>query len=805
MSKVSFPIVGMHCSSCAKNIENKLRSISGVETATVNYGSEEATVNFDPKITHLQTLGKAINDIGYQAILEGDTTKTPQNLKEEAKRKELAHLKTLVVLSVIISTFVFLGSFPEWFKEFFSFLSLSSFYELLTRPVVLFLLATPVQFWAGWGFYQAAWSGLKNRTASMDTLIAIGTSAAYGFSAATTLFGKELSRFGFPLIMYFDTSSIIITLILLGRYLEAKAKAHTGDAIKKLLHLQAKTARVLRKNSSRPSPSADGEGPPSDTRKPRAYASYNNYDETDIPIDQVIVGDVIRVRPGEKIPVDGTIVEGSSSIDESMITGESMPVDKKNGDPVIGATMNKTGTFVMTATKVGSETMLSQIVKMVTEAQSTRAPIQRLADSVSGYFVPIVLMLAVGTFVLWFDLGPPVGGFNNVFVQGLTNMIAVLIIACPCALGLATPTAIMVGTGKGAEHGILIKDAESLEIADKISIAVFDKTGTLTVGKPTVTDIIPVTVVPPVRRSFSEGGSWDPTQHLLQYAASLEQGSEHSLAEAIAAKAKDQNLTLLKTTKFEAIPGFGITGTIEKQSIVLGNRALLDKRHIGYASLGKKVAELEGQGKTVMLCAVDNKLKGIIAVADTLKPEVKDMVKNLKKMGITVWMITGDNKRTAHAVAQLAGIENVMAEVLPEDKAHKIKELKQQFSTVAFVGDGINDAPALASADVGIAIGTGTDVAIESAGITLLNKDLRSVISAIRLSRNTLSVIKQNLFWAFSYNVLLIPLAMGILYPFTGWMLNPALAAFAMAASSLSVVGNSLRLNLVRIGIAKEE
>jgi Cu+-exporting ATPase len=763
MSKVSFPIVGMHCASCAKLIERKLRSTPGVSSAAVNYGSEEATVDLDSNRTDLSSLGKAVKDIGYEAILSGNDTKTAGELKEESKRRELSHLKTLVFVSVIISIFIFLGSFPEWFAPLFSLVSLTSLYELLKTPMVLLLLATPVQFWAGWGFYQATWSGLKNRTASMDTLITIGTSAAYGFSVATTLFGTQLSEGGFPLIMYFDTSSVIITLILLGRYLEAKAKAHTGDAIKKLLHLQAKTARVVK-----------------------------NGKEFDVPIGEVKVGDTIRVRPGEKIPVDGTIIEGTSSIDESMVTGESIPVDKKSDDSVIGATMNKTGTFVFQATKVGSETMLSQIIKLVAEAQSSRAPIQRLADSVSGYFVPIVLILAVATFVVWFDFGPPAGGSTTAFSQGFTNMIAVLIIACPCALGLATPTAIMVGTGRGAEHGILIKDAESLEIADKISIAVFDKTGTLTVGKPTVTDIVSIQ---------------DVSDHdLLQRAASLEQGSEHSLAEAIVAKAKEQNLSLSKTTEFEAIPGFGIAGTIEKQRIIFGNRALLDKQNIAYDSMEKKITELEEQGKTVMLLAVDKNLKGLIAVADTLKPEAKDMVEKLEKMHVAVWMITGDNKRTASAVASLAGIENILAGVLPQEKADKIKELKSmnqdprtKNQIVAFVGDGINDAPALASSDVGIAMGTGTDVAIESAGITLLNKDLRSVISAIRLSRGTVSIIKQNLFWAFGYNIILIPLAMGALYPFTGWFLNPALAALAMAASSLSVVGNSLRLNLIRI------
>ena len=711
MTKTSFPIVGMHCASCAKLIEKKLIKTSGVATASVNYGSEEASVEHDDRVTP-RVLADAVADAGYKAIIEGKREKSPHELKEEAKRTELAVLRTKVIVSAILSVFILLGSFPEWFGT----TPLSNFF-------VLFLLATPVQFWAGWEFYQATVSGLKNRAASMDTLIAIGTTAAYGYSLVSST-------------RYFDTAAIIITLILLGRYLEAKAKAHTSDAIKKLLHLQAKTARVVR-----------------------------NGKEIDVPIEQVKVGDVIRVRPGEKIPVDGTIKEGFSSIDESMVTGESIPVDKKAGDAVIGATINKTGTFLFVATKVGADTMLARIVKMVSEAQSSRAPIQRLADVVSGYFVPIVLMLAVATFIIWFDL--------NSFASAFTNMIAVLIIACPCALGLATPTAIMVGTGRGAEHGILIKDAESLEIANKINVAVFDKTGTLTQGKPVVTDI--------------EGD-----KQTLLIAASLEKGSEHSLAEAILAKAKEQKL--FPVMQFKAIPGHGISGVVNGKQYFFGKPA-------------KDYPDLEKQGKTVMELTSGDDTLGIIAVADTLKPDAKEMVTALARMKVAVWMITGDNERTATAIAKQVGISNVLAGVLPDRKAAKIKELKSPNhpnlpnhpNVVAFAGDGINDAPALAVADVGIAMGTGTDIAMESAGITLLNKNLTSVISAIKLSRATLSVIKQNLFWAFGYNVVLIPVAMGVLYPVTGWLLNPALAAFAMAASSISVVGNSLRLKGVKI------
>ena len=561
----------------------------------------------------------------------------------------------------------------------------------------------------------------------MDTLITIGTSAAFGYSLAITLFSTQMTAWGFPQTLYFDVAAVVVTLILLGRLLEARAKAHTGDAIKKLLHLAAKTARVVRAGR-----------------------------EIDIPIEDVKVGDIIRVRPGEKVPVDGKITDGFSGIDESMITGESIPVEKKAGDMVIGATINKTGTFLFVATKVGSATMLSQIIRMVGEAQSSRAPIARLADTVSSYFVPIVLMLGVATFIVWFDTGT--------FIQAFTNMIAVLIIACPCAMGLATPTAIMVGTGKGAEHGILIKNAESLEIANKITVAVFDKTGTLTQGKPVVTDIVPPSVLP--------------------IAAALEKGSEHSLAAAILEKAGDQ--ALAPVTKFKAVPGVGISGVIRGKEYVFGKPK-------------QAYPDMEQQGKTVMELTQKGKTLGIIAVADTLKPEAKETVAHLESMGVTVWMVTGDNQRTARAIAKQAGITNVLAGVLPDQKAQNINQLKKNGHVVAFVGDGINDAPALAAATVGIAMGTGTDVAIESAGITLLNKNLTSVISAIKLSRATLSIIKQNLFWAFGYNVILIPVAMGVLYPVAGIFLNPALAAFAMAASSISVVTNSLRLKTVKL------
>ncbi|OGG12039.1 copper-translocating P-type ATPase [Candidatus Gottesmanbacteria bacterium RBG_13_45_10] len=765
MTKVSFPIVGMHCASCARLIEKKLNKTPGVATAAVNYGSEQATVNYDSSVSTLGDLGSIVSSLGYKAVIATESGKTSDDIKEEIKKKELLNLKRKVTGSAVLTILILLGSLNHMLGSLIHALpSWLSYLEL--PPAALLILTIPVLFWAGREFYLATWSGLKNRAASMDTLIAIGTTAAFGYSAALTLFPAQMETLGFPMTMYYDVAAVVVTLILLGRFFEAKAKSHTNDAIKKLLHLQAKTARVLRLRSSRPELA---EGPPS---------TMGEMIEVDIPINEVVVGDHIRVRPGEKIPVDGTITEGTSSIDESMVTGESIPVDKKSGDRVIGSTINKTGSFVFRATSVGSQTMLARIVKMVAEAQSSRAPIQRLADTVSSYFVPVVLMLAVATFVGWYVFG----GFAAAF----TNMIAVLIIACPCAMGLATPTAIMVGTGRGAGMGVLIKDAESLEIANKIKAAVFDKTGTLTQGKPVVTDVVPPTILP--------------------IAAALEKGSEHSLADAILTKA--QGMSLANVTNFKAIPGQGISGTIARKQYVFGKPK-------------KSYPQLEEQGKTVMELSTGNTTLGYIAVADTLKPEAKEMVSTLTKNHIHVWMITGDNERTAAAIAKQAGIENILAGVLPDQKAEKIQELKVHSSSfiakqneksssvnhepstvnriVAFIGDGINDAPALAAADVGIAIGTGTDVAIESAGITLLNKDLRSVVSAIKLSRATLRVIKQNLFWAFGYNIILIPVAMGILYPMFGVLLNPALAAFAMAASSISVVTNSLRLKRVKI------
>ena len=739
-NKKTFGVKGMHCASCVAIIENSLKKVDGVLDATVNLATEQATVKYDPaKVTEDKLYG-AVSNAGYQAITSDEIKTEDQEQKE--KQKELRDLRNKVFISLILGALILWGSFPGLIN---------------TSPMILrnfwvqFLLATPVQFWAGFAFYRAAIRAIKHRTANMDTLVVIGTTVAFGYSVFVTVFPQIVMKIGIEPMPYFDTTAIIIGLILLGRYFEAKAKAGTSEAIKKLIGLQAKTARVIRDDK-----------------------------EIDLPISEVIIGDIIRVRPGEKIPVDGIIIEGDSSIDESMITGESIPSDKTKGDVVVGATMNKTGTFIFKATKIGGETMLAQIIKLVQEAQGSKAPIQRLADLVSSYFVPIVLMLSIFTFAIWYILGP-----NPSLLFAILNTVAVLIIACPCAMGLATPTAIMVGTGKGAEHGILIKDAESLEIAHKINTIIFDKTGTLTKGKPEVTDIIPV-------ESISN-------DELLKLAGSIEKGSEHSLAEAIVKEAETKKLVLLKVEKFEAVPGHGVSGYIDDKKIVFGNKRFMDKELIDISSTINKISEMENSGKTVMMIGSENKLIGLIAVADIVKESAKEGLAAIQKLGIEVVMITGDNQRTANAIGQKLGINRILAEVLPDQKEAEVKKIQAEGKVVAMVGDGINDAPALAAADVGIAMGNGTDVAIEAADITLINKDLKSVATAIVLSKKTMKTIRQNLFWAFGYNVILIPVAMGALYPLFHILLNPIFASVAMATSSISVVGNSLRLKTKKI------
>lgn len=729
--KKTFPVKGMHCASCVRVIEKSLSKIPGVFAASVNLALQQASVTYDEEKVTDQNLVSAVANVGYRAELE-QTLKTEDEQKKE-KQQELKDLRRKVIFSLIIGGLIVWGSVP----------GLMQFAPLfLQNSLIQLILAIPVQFWAGLEFYKATLPALKHRTANMDTLVATGTTVAFGYSAFVTLFPELIRQVGVEPAPYFDVATVIIGLILLGRYFEAKAKAGTSEAIKRLIGLQAKTARVVK----------DGK-------------------EIDIPISDVTVGMVIRVRPGEKIPVDGEILEGESSIDESMVTGESMPVDKTKGDSVVGATINKTGTFTFRATKVGRETLLSQIIKLVEEAQSSKAPIQRLADLISSYFVPIVIMLAILTFVIWYIFGPAPS-----FLFAMLNMVAVLIIACPCAMGLATPTAIMVGTGIGAEHGILIKDAESLETAHKIDTVIFDKTGTLTKGEPEVIDVV---------------------GDVLQLAASIEKGSEHSLAEAIVKKAEQEKLILNKVEGFKAIPGYGVEGVVDGKRVVFGNRRLMEKEGIKVNE--KDLVRLESEGKTVMILATDGKLAGLIAVADTVKDSAKDGVATLQNMGIEVIMITGDNERTANAIARKVGITRVLAQVLPDQKEAEIKKIQGEGKKVAMVGDGINDAPALAAADVGIAMGTGTDVAIEAGNITLVNKDLRSVAQALKLSQKTMRAIKMNLFWAFGYNVSLIPVAMGILYPFFHILLNPILASAAMALSSISVVGNSLLLKKVKI------
>ncbi|MBI2040045.1 copper-translocating P-type ATPase [Candidatus Microgenomates bacterium] len=728
----------MHCASCVRILEKSLSRVEGVSNCVVNLATETATVTYDPKKVADNDLVSAVANVGYKAGIEQEL-KTEDQQKIE-KEKELKVLRNKVAASLFLGSLILWGSFPGLMQ--FAPAILQNFWVQL-------ILATPVQFWAGLIFYQATIPALRHRTANMDTLVAIGTTVAFSYSAFVTILPQVVENIGVKPEPYFDVSTIIIGLILLGRYFEAKAKVGTSEAIKKLIGLQAKTARVLRDDK-----------------------------EVDIPITEVVIGDTIRVRPGEKIPVDGEIIEGISSVDESMVTGESIPADKTKGDTVIGATINKTGTFLYKATKVGADTMLSQIIKLVQEAQASKAPIQRLVDLISSYFVPIVIMLAMATFVVWYVFGP-----TPAFLFAMLNMVAVLIIACPCAMGLATPTAIMVGTGMGAENGILIKDAESLETAHKIKTVIFDKTGTLTKGKPEVTDVVRLQ------------GTGYSVQEVIKIAASLEKGSEHSLAEAIVVKAKQEGIKLSKADKFKAIPGHGIEGEVDKKRVVFGNRKLMDKEKVEVQKLVQDdIERLENEGKTVMIMAQDKKLVGLIAVADTLKESAKEGVEALKIKGIEVVMITGDNLRTANAIAKKVGIKRVLAEVLPDQKETEVRKIQQEGKVVAMVGDGINDAPALAAADIGIAMGTGTDVAIEAGDITLVNKDLRSVASAIELSKKTMRTIKMNLFWAFGYNIILIPVAMGILYPFFHILLNPIFASVAMASSSISVVSNSLLL-----------
>ncbi len=737
------PIRGLQCASCVQKIEKALLRMRGVTKATVNLATEKAKVEYIPSETGLTEIKKIIEQTGYK-VLEIPPEEELEDIERIVREKEYIKLKRKFFAGLILGIIIFLGSMPHLFPWT---------PDILNDFFVLWMLATPVQFWIGWQFYRGAWGAFTHRNADMNTLIAVGTSAAYLYSVAATLFPSLFESGGLKPEVFFDTSAMIIVLILLGRLLEARAKGQTSEAIKKLIGLRPKTARVKREGK-----------------------------EMDIPVEEVLVGDVVIVRPGEKIPVDGILTAGKSSVDESMITGESMPVKKEKGDEVIGATINKTGSFEFQATKVGKDTALAQIIKLVQDAQGSKAPIQRLADVISGYFVPIVISIAIATFVVWFNFGP-----SPALTFALLNFVAVMIIACPCALGLATPTAVMVGTGKGAENGVLIKGGESLETAHKLDTIVFDKTGTLTKGEPEVTDIISF-------NSYSE-------EEVLKYAASAEKVSEHPLGEAVIKKAKEAQIVLHDPKNFKAIEGHGIEAEVENVGVLLGNAKLLRDRNIEVKGLIEKAENFAQEGKTPIYVALERQAAGVIAVADTLKENSIQSVEKLKKLGLEVIMLTGDNSKTAKAMARKVGIDRVLPEVLPEDKVHEIKKLQAEGKKVAMVGDGINDAPALAQADVGIAIGSGTDVAMEASDITLIKGDLQGVVSAIELSKRTIRVIKQNLFWAFFYNTAGIPIAAGVLYPFFGILLNPIFASAAMAFSSVSVVSNSLRLRRAKLNI----
>ncbi len=751
--EATFEVTGMSCASCVGRVEKALGGVPGVSGVSVNLATEKASVSYLPEEVSARELERAVEAAGY-GIAREDIDES-----EDAHEREYGKLRRSFLGALGLTVLILLGSLPHM-------LGFEAPVPMGVLNLGLLALATPVQFWAGWRFYRGAWGAARHGQANMNTLVALGTSAAYLYSAAATL---APGLFAGRADVYFDTSALIITLILLGRLMEARAKGRTNDAIKKLAGMQARTARVVR-----------GQGPG---------------EEADIPVEDVQTSDVVVVRPGEKIPVDGRVISGESAVDESMITGESLPVTKRKGDEVFGATINTSGALRFEATNVGADTALSRIIKMVEEAQGSKAPIQRLADRISGVFVPVVMGVAALTFAVWLIFGPA-----PALTFAILNMVAVLIIACPCALGLATPTSIMVGTGKGAENGILVKGGEALEGAHKLDAIILDKTGTLTRGEPELTDVI-----------ASDGVSED---ELLGLVAAAERDSEHPLGEAIVAGARSRGLDSRTAEAFEAVSGGGIRATVEGREVMIGNSRFLSEAGVSENGLASRAGELSASGKTPVFIAVDGRSAGLVAVGDTVKEESREAVRRLHEMGLTVAMLTGDNRRTAEAIAEKLGIDRMLAEVRPEDKAEEVERLQSEGKKVGMVGDGINDAPALARADTGIAIGTGTDVAMEAADLTLISGDVRGVAKAIQLSKATIRNIRQNLFWAFAYNVALIPVAAGILYPvFAGGsvpdalapalgeygFLNPILAAAAMALSSVTVLSNALRLRRAKV------
>jgi len=733
----TLPVRGMHCAACVGKVEGALRTVPGVESASVNLATEQATVTFDPGRADVGALQAAVAAAGYELAAAPPARGGEAERRQRADREREAHrLRARVLVGSLLSLPLLVGGMPGIFPWAPAW---------LRDPWVQLALATPVQFWVGASFHRGFLRDLRHRSASMSTLVSLGTNAAYVFSVAVTLWPHVFHvAGGMP---YYETAAVVITLVVLGRWLEARARGRTSEAISRLVSLAPRTARVLR----------DGR-------------------DVDVPTAEVMVGDLIRIRPGERLPVDGTVVEGASTVDESMLTGESLPVEKAPGATVSAGTVNRTGSFVFRAGRVGRDTTLARIIALVEEAQGSRAPIQRLADRVAGVFVPIVLVIAALTFAGWWLLGP-----EPALLHALTSAVAVLVIACPCAMGLATPTAIMVAAGRGAEHGVLIRNAAALEGLSRVDTVVLDKTGTLTVGRPVVTDVV-----------AARGG---PEDDVLALAAGAEQGSEHPIGEAIVARAKELGLALPPVGEFVSIPGQGVDAMAPDGRILLGNRALMEARGIEVDALLPRGAALAAEGKTVVFLAFAGQALGLVAAADVLKPDAAAAVAALRRRGLSAVMLTGDHRATAAAIARQAGIDSpVLAEVQPEAKARAIAGLQAEGRRVAMVGDGVNDAPALVQADVGIAMGSGTDVAIEAADVTLMRSDLMSVVAAVELSRRTIRIVKENLAWAFGYNVVLIPVAAGLLYPLWGVLLSPMLAGAAMAFSSVSVVTNSLRL-----------